>query len=442
MLQKTAPIALLILSVVGLLLGVALTSKHFDLNHAAPGPSTSILGLDGMCGEGGGCNDVNTSSYAKISLGSDRPGLPVSIPAVGFFFMISILAGASLRAKTPKRERLLALAAAAFVPALGFGLYLFGVQALIIGKFCGYCLGLDAVTVLAAVCAWLGHGGGLGAIAVDVKSAPRGLVIVLLLAMLIMNYKSYDTYVGWIEAAEAPSKDTSQREDEPPTRSPAEQKQALEEARKAVAEFIATYPTLSATDLPTNVFDGTKGLLDGGVVVTEFADFECPHCKLAGFYLKDIAHRYGDRVGFVFKNYPLGTDCNDNIKRNNHPDACEAAVGVQCAKRQGAFWPFHDGTFDHQGSLGRSRLLSIASEVGLDTEAFRDCLDKDTILDEVRTQVMQGRDAGLTGTPTFFINGKLLPSAHPLFVEAAIRWELSQRGEMQLPEDTDGIFPR
>ena len=64
------------------------------------------------------------------------------------------------------------------------------------------------------------------------------------------------------------------------------------------------------------------------------------------------------------------------------------------------------------------------------------------VLAEVREQVAQGRNAGLSGTPTFFVNGKLLPSSHPLFVEAAIRWELTQLGEMQLPEDTDGVFPR
>lgn len=442
MLKKYTPIALLALSLAGLFLGLVLTSKHFDLNHAPPGPPTAILGFDGMCGEGGGCAEVNTSKYAKISLGEVRTAMPVSIPAVGFFFMMAILAGAALRAGSDKREKYLAVGAACFVPAIAFSLYLLGVQALVIGKFCVYCLGLDAVTVLAACCAYLAHGGGVAGIFRDLKSPPRNLIIVLVFAMLIANYKTYQVYSGWIEAAQEPVGDKSTQTDKGPTRSPEEQQQALAEARKAVAEFIAGYPAIETTELPTNVFDGAKGTLDAGVVVTEFADFECPHCKLAGFYVKDIAHRYGDRVGFVFKNYPLGTACNDNLKRDVHPDSCEAAVGVQCAKRQGAFWPFHDSTFDHQGALGRSKLLSIASQLGLNVDGFEECLEKDSVLAEVREQVAQGRNAGLSGTPTFFVNGKLLPSSHPLFVEAAIRWELSELGEMQLPEDTDGVFPR
>ncbi len=442
MLKKAAPVALLVLSLAGLLLGLALTSKHFDLNHAPPGPATAVLGFDGMCGEGGGCAEVNTSKYAKISLGTTRAAMPVSIPAVGFFFMIAMLAGASLRAGAPKRERYLALASAAFVPALGFSLYLLGVQAFLIGKYCMYCLGLDTVTALAAASAYLAHGGGIPGIITDLRSPSKRLVAILLFAMLLMNYKTYDAYTGWIEAASAPAETNSNQANERQKNSPEEDKEAIEEARKAVAAFVSSYPTIEAVDLPTNVFDGTKGTLDAGIIVTEFADFECPHCKLAGFYVKDIAHRYGDRVGFVFKNYPLGTACNDNLKRDAHPDSCEAAAGVQCAKRQGAFWPFHDGIFNNQGSLGRSKLLSIAAELNLDSDAFTECLDKDTILDEVREQVSQGRNAGLSGTPTFFVNGKLLPSSHPLFVEAAIRWELIEMGEMQLPEDTDGIFPR
>ena len=442
MLKKVAPIALLVLSLAGMFLGIVLTSKHFDLNHAPPGPATAVLGFDGMCGAGGGCAEVNTSKYAKISLGATRPAMPVSIPAVGFFFMIAILAGASLRFGGPKRQSYLALAGAAFVPALGFSLYLLGVQAFLLGKFCMYCLGLDAVTVLAAASAYVAHGGGVSAILDDLRSSSKGLVAILLFAMLFMNYKTYDAYTGWIDAANEPAQTKSNQTEKHQKDSPDEEQKALIEARKAVADFIASYPTIETTDLPINTFDGAKGALDGGIVVTEFADFECPHCKLAGFYLKDIAHRYGDRVGFVFKNYPLGTACNDNLKRDVHPDSCEAAAGVQCAKRQGAFWAFHDATFDHQGSLGRSRLLSIAAELGLDNEAFSECLDKDTILSEVREQVAQGRNAGLAGTPTFFLNGKLLPNSHPLFVEAAIRWELTERGEMQLPEDTDGVFPR
>ncbi|MBJ95647.1 MAG: hypothetical protein CMP23_14385 [Rickettsiales bacterium] len=445
MLKKASPIALLALACAGMLLGMTLTARHYDLNHAPPGPATAVLGFEGMCGAGGGCAEVNTSRYASISLGVERPAIPVSVPAVGFFLMLALLAGLALRNDSKRRAKYLALTAAACVPALCFALYLLAVQAFVISRFCPYCIALDAVTALSLGFAFIGHGGGVGGILQDLSTSSASLLGAALLVLLGGNYLAYNSYVGWIEDGESKAhresghKDSKHHQHE---RAPTNDAEALEAARKAVAEFIESYPNLEVRDLVTNLFDGSKGQLEGGIVVTEFADFDCPHCKLAGFYLKDIAHRYGDRVGFVFKNYPLGTSCNDNLKRDVHPDACEAAIAVQCGRRQGAFWPFHDLIFDHQGSLGSDRMRSIAAELQLNTETFEECLEKDSILNEVKEQIAQGRDAGLTGTPTFFVNGKMLPSAHPLFVEAAIRWELVERGETELPEDSDGIFPR
>jgi protein-disulfide isomerase/uncharacterized membrane protein len=448
--KKSIPVVLMLLSLAGLCLGMLLTAEHFDLNHSNTGHSTSVLGFDGLqCGEGGGCQKVNTSSYAKISLGENREPMPVSVPAVGFFFMLAFLTGAAIRATPRRRRYYLSLAALFCVPALAFALYLFAVQALVIGSFCVYCLGLDALTITVAALIYVGHGGGLAGIIEDVKNSPRFTAAICILAMLYMDYRIYEMYTTWIEdgastaafgsaARGSDSHGSHGAHDAADETDP----KVLEEARQAVAEFVAGYPELSTVEIEVNPFDGTRGNLDGGILVTEFADFECPHCKLAGFYVKDIAHRYGDRVGFVFKNYPLGTACNDNIKRDVHEDACEAAVGVQCAKRQGAFWPFHDGTFDNQGDLGRATLLRVAAQLGLDGNVFAECLEKDTVWDEVRTQVAQGHEAGLTGTPTFFINGKLLPNSHPLFVEAAIRYELREHGETSLPEDVDAMFPR
>ena len=441
MFNKAAPIALLLLALIGLFLGMVLTSKHFDLNHAPPGPATAILGFEGVCGEGGGCAEVNTSRYAKISLGAERLPMPVSVPALGFFFMIAVLAAGSLWGSARRRRDLMALATVAFVPALAFSGYLLAVQAFVIGKFCIYCLGLDAVTVVSALLAYVSHGGGGAEIIKDLKTSPRTLVLISIAVMLIMDYRGYQMYTGWIEDIDTAASAGADDEGASPGNAETDE-QALEQARSAIKEFLAAYPSLDGTPLELNPFDATKGDLDSGLVVTEFADFECPHCRLAGVFLKDIAHRYGDRVGFVFKNYPLGTACNDNLKRDVHPDACEAAVAVQCAKRQAKFWPFHDLTFENQDDLGRSKLLSIAAQLGLDQDAFEECLQKDTVLEEVRTQVRQGKEAGLEGTPTFFVNGRQLPSAHPLFVEAALRYELTERGEMVLPDDPDGLFPR
>jgi len=447
-LKKAVPALVLLLSIGGLFLAMSLTGKHFDLNHATTEETTSVLGFAGLrCGEDGGCGEVNKSKYSKISLGAGRAPMPVSILAVGFFFMLAFLAGRSLGGGPRRRKDYMALVVAFSAPAIAFSLYLLAVQAFVIGEYCPYCLGIDAITITSALLAYIDHGGGISGIIEDLKTRPRVPALVCIAAMLFMDYQAYGMYTRWIDAADGQFAGSHEDSAEKHDRNGASQadpeadEKALAEARKAVGEFLAAYPAIEVMEVPTNPFDGTKGALDDGILITEFADFECPHCKLAAFYLKDIAHRYGDRVGFVFKNYPLGTSCNENLKRDVHPDACEAAVGVQCAKRQAAFWLFHDVTFDHQGDLGGDRLLSIANQLKLDRNTFAQCLENEAVWEEVRTQVEQGRAAGLNGTPTFFVNGKQLPSAHPLFVEAAIRYELSERGAVSLPEDPDGIFP-
>ena len=100
--------------------------------------------------------------------------------------------------------------------------------------------------------------------------------------------------------------------------SPEEQEKALGEARKGVAEFAKTWGAADAMSIEVLGQDGVKGAGDDAkVTVIEFADFDCPHCRLAGYYVKDLAHRYGDQVRFVFKNYPLGSKCNDGLSRHS-----------------------------------------------------------------------------------------------------------------------------
>ena len=113
---------------------------------------------------------------------------------------------------------------------------------------------------------------------------------------------------------------------------------------------------------------------------------------------------------------------------------------MQCGRRQGRFWDFHDLVFDAQQDLEASTFGTVADTLGLDRARFDACLENPAVLQEVKTQIDQGRAVGLEGTPTFYVNGKKLGSSHPLFVEAALRYELVQAGETQLPEDPDGIF--
>ncbi len=243
------------------------------------------------------------------------------------------------------------------------------------------------------------------------------------------------------EAAEHSEHDGHGHGEPPEELSPEELEAAKVEARKAIAQFRTQYADLKPYDLEIFAWDGVKGLKDGAkVTVVEFADFDCPHCKLAAFYTQDLVHRYGADVRFVFKNYPLGKDCNDSLQNDVHPNACRAAVGTVCAGRQGKFWEQHDGTFENQGGLSKRTIKSIAKGIGLDMDRFNECLDAPGPWDDVKTQVLQGRSLGLSGTPAFYVNGKALPSPHPLMIEAALRTELKALGVTDLPEDKDALF--
>lgn len=454
--QRFSVWLLVIIGLLGLGLGLSLTDKQVEARTGQSFQTDSLL-----CGEDGGCEAVNTHERARIQVGSLEP-IPVALPAFGFFGMVAILALLAALGAPKKREQALAVVALCTIPALLFCAYLVFVQAVIIGSFCPYCLVLDGLTVATALLAVLGHGGGPKGVVNSLRPLPTATLRLAIVAMMLLDGGLYGAYINWVSDAggAAVERKLSDSGDDGKQNASAEnahsahdghghgatgdalsEAEALEEARKAVREFLKDYPDVEPTSIPANRFDGFKGNPDAEILIVEFADFECPHCRLAGYFMKDIAHRYGDRIGLFFKNYPLGKACNEGLTRDIHPDACEAAVATQCAGRQGRFWPFHDLAFDNQKKLGTKVVVGVASELGLDLDAFRSCLEDETAWDEVRTQVAQGRNAGVRGTPSFFVNGRELPHAHPLFVEAAIRHELRELGATELPEDVDGLFP-
>jgi protein-disulfide isomerase len=105
----------------------------------------------------------------------------------------------------------------------------------------------------------------------------------------------------------------------------------------------------------------------------------------------------------VFRDFPLG----------GHAHAVPAAEAALCAKEQGKFWEFHDKILQNQRALGGENLKGYASELGLDVEKFNTCIDSGKFKDEVMQDMREGQQAGVTGTPAFFINGRFLSGAQP-----------------------------
>lgn len=149
------------------------------------------------------------------------------------------------------------------------------------------------------------------------------------------------------------------------------------------------------------------------VTVIEFSDYQCPFCR--SFWrdtLPLVKSEYIDtgKVMFVYRDYPLSI----------HPSALMAANAANCAGEQGLYWEMHDKIFERQDKLGNGTitfgiedLKNWAGEVGLKQSEFNSCLDSGKYNQEIAEDLNDGGAAGVGGTPTFFINGKLLVGALP-----------------------------
>ena len=151
--------------------------------------------------------------------------------------------------------------------------------------------------------------------------------------------------------------------------------------------------------------DPAWGPEDATVVVQEFADFQCPYCgKFALETAPRLKEAYGDKIRFVFRDFPLSSI---------HSSAQKAAEAGQCAQDQGLFWEYHDLLFDNQDAISESDLRGYAEEAGADMGMFNDCLDSGKNAREVLLDAQDGRKAGVSGTPAFLINDLLLSGAQP-----------------------------
>jgi protein-disulfide isomerase len=141
--------------------------------------------------------------------------------------------------------------------------------------------------------------------------------------------------------------------------------------------------------------DHIRGPADAPVTVIEFGDFECPYCGRAEPVVRELLD--DGEVRYVWRHLPL-TDV--------HPRAQLAAEAAEAAGAQGAFWPMHDLLFAHQDALGPADLVSYAEDLDLDTDRFRDELEQGVHQTRIAQDVESADVSGVSGTPTFFINGR------------------------------------
>lgn len=164
-----------------------------------------------------------------------------------------------------------------------------------------------------------------------------------------------------------------------------------------------------------------EGPADAPVTIIEFGDFQCPYCRHAEPTVEQLLKRYKGKVRFVYRHFPLETI---------HPLAMGAAKAAVCAQDQGHFWEYHDRLFAQGADLKPEGLESTAKDLGLDMAKWKACLDAKSTQEKIETDVKDGRAAGVSGTPAFFINGIPLRGALPLSeFTHVVDQELAKAGE-------------
>src|SRR5204863_840476 len=138
------------------------------------------------------------------------------------------------------------------------------------------------------------------------------------------------------------------------------------------------------------------GPADAGATLIEYGDYECPYCGAAYPIIKEVQTRMGERLRFVFRNFPIAT---------SHPHAEHAAEAAEAAAAQGRFWEMHDLLYENQKRLRDEDLRAYAEKLELDVDLFDRELVEHVHAARVHEDFMSGVRSGVNGTPTFYIDG-------------------------------------
>ena len=140
----------------------------------------------------------------------------------------------------------------------------------------------------------------------------------------------------------------------------------------------------------------TLGPSDAPVTIVEFSDYECPACRSTHEVVKQVRAAYGDKVQWIYKDYPL----------RRHKDAFKAAEASHCAQEQGKFWQYQERLFTTP-DLSPDNMVSDAVQLGMSPEKFSQCLQDSKYKALVEKNVRDAEQAGIDRTPSFIINGVL-----------------------------------
>ncbi len=315
------------------------------------------------------CESAIHSDFAELF------GIPIALLGVSFYaavLMIALFDRPAVRnSSDPFRPG--AIAASTFAVGVAYSIFLAGVSAFELGTFCPYCAMLYGINMVGLISASFWAGEKPHRLMIEQFRNPTqffngwtGAFAFAFGAVLLAGTSVLNTQV---------EEGISEQ---------------YEEANGAAASAEVDTDAYRVDDAPA------KGSEDAPVHIVEFSNFPCPFCgELAGS-LDRLHEEYGDKVRIEFRHFPIASQ----------EHGFQAAQAAYCAHEQERFWEMHDLLFANAPQHDADSIDRYARQIGLNGQAFSECLDSERARQRVEQDVEAGRQLGIDGTPTFFVNGQ------------------------------------
>ncbi len=373
---------LMFLCLVGLLDSAYLTWDH--ASHKADPAAFS----GGLCGVEGGCQISRSSSMSELPVPGTPIDLPVSLVALSFYAVFLLLVLLRRRNDGPSSESGKALGRVMFGIALlsfAYSMVLFG-YSISMGSICKFCAVLYGVNLGLVILSWreLRQQGDslLEFLRGSVGAALSRMGLVAALMMITVTGAGYFAY------------------------------------RQMVGSWLAVAKSAQAGDKPVIAFDTgkrpTRGPEGARLHLVEFADFQCPHCRMAYHEVEAVAEGRND-LAVTFLHFPLDQSCNRLVTKPFHQKACELAIIAECAHRQGRFFDVAPLLFEIGTQSVEAVLAQIAERLkgSVDMAALETCRTSPDAREAVVRDIGEGIKAKIMGTPSVFLNGRQIGGTLP-----------------------------
>lgn len=362
-------------ALIGLVISIYSVTHHIELR--ANGHTEAFCNISSTVN----CDAVAQSKYAEIF------GIPVGVFGAGYFLAMMFLAGTTALGHKSRRENEGAwfiLAGLGVVSSLVLGAISLG----IIKAVCIVCLATYAMTIIQAIIAFLLSRDGDHR-TFETKAVGNGLTsaaVAVAIAVVVFNFAR--------PSAELPK-----------------EMQDIPGKNDMNANSLTLLPKVNEITINRTPYSGAGedyrvGNDDAKVVVVEFADYQCPACGAARQVFEDLHKQLGDRVLFVFKNFPLSNKCNGAMQSDMHPHSCDIARLARCAGQYGKFWEYHKLAFDEQNRASLDAAKEWGRKVGMTDVQMQTCLASPDILAKLRDDGDLGNRIGVDGTPAVYLNGR------------------------------------